>query len=89
MLLASGTSLLGFRNGAMRKYLSAVAALLLTGCASMDRDDKVGVAVVSVIAGAALLVSASEDDDDPTPAKCRTIIRPNGGDAWGPTATIC
>ena len=71
----------------MRKCL-LVAALLLTGCAGMDRQDKIGVMVVSIVAGAALAASASKSDDEPT-AQCRTIIRPNAGGGIGTNVTIC
>lgn len=74
----------------MRKYL-LIAALLLAGCANMDRQDKFGVLVVSIVAGAALAASASSNNNEDGPAgvQCRTIIRPTPGGGIGTNVTIC
>lgn len=75
----------------MVKYV-LVLSLLLAGCANMNRDDKVGIAVVSIVAGAALLVSASKGSDETSEPYCKSVIRPTGGSGgvgFGTNETFC
>lgn len=69
----------------MRKYL-LLGLVLLAGCTSTGAP-RIG-AIVGAIAGA-LLVSSIDDDDEPEPAHCTTVIRPSPGGGIGTNVTFC
>jgi hypothetical protein len=75
----------------MRKLLPLALAVLLGGCANMEPQDRRMIGIIGGIAGAALLVSMSKDDEDEpsAAAKCTTVIRPSAGGGISTNATFC